>query len=685
MRIDDNITTMKGIGEKTAENFYKLGIYTIRDLLAFYPRSFMTFEPVTEISTMSETGTAAIIGTVQRVSRPLRIRSLFLQNIQILSGKHTVKLTFFNMPYIAKVLKEGTTHVFRGKLQVAINSYKMEQPQVMDVADYESKVNLMQPVYRLTQGLSNNTILKAVLQAKNCFAEENDYLTEEECSINSLMPYSKALEMMHFPASNVDFSNARKRLVFNEFLEFLMSVKRLRAERNLEENPFQMLETAETGRILDGLPYQLTQAQMRVWNEIKEDLQSNHIMNRLIQGDVGSGKTIIAFLSMIMCVSNGYQAALMAPTEVLACQHYEQMSALLQKMHFNFTVCLLSGSTKQKDRTQIYKSIEDGTCQIIIGTHAIFQEKVNYRKLALVITDEQHRFGVRQREKLVNKNTGTHVIVMSATPIPRTLAMILYSDMNLSVIDELPAGRKPIKNCVVGENFRPQIHKLIQSEVENGHQIYIICPMIEENETMDVENVIEYYEKLKAELPESIQIGLLHGKMKPSVKNSTMEDFSNHKLDILVATTVIEVGVNVPNATVMIIENAERFGLATLHQLRGRVGRSDTQSYCVFVDGHAGKDKNPRLEILLKSNDGFQIANEDLKLRGPGDITGVMQSGDMPFELGDIYNDADMLSKADQFSDRLLSDSADFSVNRRAELITYFNLRKNNEVDFKTI
>ena len=398
------------------------------------------------------------------------------------------------------------------------------------------------------------------------------------------------------------------------------------------------------------------------WYEIERDMSGQALMSRLVQGDVGSGKTIIAFLAMILSCENGYQSALMVPTEVLAKQHYESFMRLLKQQGLDFCTVLLTGSNTAKEKREIYAKIASGEAQIIIGTHALIQEKVIYKNLSLVITDEQHRFGVKQRESLAERGNPPNVLVMSATPIPRTLAIILYGDLDISVIDELPAKRLPIKNCVVDISYRPKAYSFIQKQVQEGRQVYIICPMVEESEGLDAENVLDYTAKIKSVFPSDIQIEYLHGKMKASEKNQIMERFAANKIQILVSTTVVEVGVNVPNATVMMVENAERFGLAQLHQLRGRVGRGEHQSYCIFVQGNKEDTTSKRLEILNKSNDGFYIAGEDLKLRGPGDLFGIRQSGVMEFRIGDIYNDSSILKSASEAASEILSLDPDLTL-----------------------
>ena len=436
--------------------------------------------------------------------------------------------------------------------------------------------------------------------------------------------------------------------MFDEFFMFLVGVRRLKEHREKEMSSWVLKECLEVLKLRERLPYALTGAQEKVLQEVFSDMAGGRVMNRLIQGDVGSGKTIIAILALLQAAYNGCQGALMVPTEVLARQHFESMQKLFTENGIDKVPVLVTGSVTAKEKRLAYEKIASHEADIIVGTHALIQEKVVYDRLALVITDEQHRFGVGQRELLSNKGNTPHVLVMSATPIPRTLAIILYGDLDISVIDELPAGRQEIKNCAVDISYRPKAYAFIQKQVEMGHQAYVICPMVEPSEMIEAENVVDYTKTLKKAFPESISVEYLHGKMKAKEKNKIMERFAAGEIDVLVSTTVIEVGVNVPNATVMMIENAERFGLAQLHQLRGRVGRGKAQSYCIMVNGNGGKDTMERLDIMNRSNDGFYIASEDLKLRGPGDIFGVRQSGELEFKLADIFTDANLLKQASE-------------------------------------
>ena len=646
-----NVRDIKGIGEKTEKLFNKLSIYTDRDLIEYYPRNYDWFTPPVTLNMIDSTnGIPAVEGVI--VSNPvnLKIRNLNILSVNIKDNNGEIlKLTWFNMPYLKNSLKIGYKYIFRG--QIKRDKFErnpvMEQPFIFSLGDYEKKLGVLQPVYPLTKGLSNNMITKAVSVAIKNISEEADYLPEIIRKRASLMEYKEAIKAVHFPENKEKVIEARKRLIFDEFFIFLMALRSFKDNEQILDNNFIIKNNDVNDRVISELPYKLTEAQIKVLKEIRQDMSSTKVMNRLVQGDVGCGKTIIAFLSLLDVVSEGYQGALMVPTEVLASQHYESLCELIAKYDLKINAILLTGSVTAANKRKIYKDIEEGRVDIVIGTHALIQEKVIYKNLALVITDEQHRFGVKQREKLNEKGNTPHILVMSATPIPRTLAIILYGDLDISVIDTMPSNRLPIKNCVVDRNYRPNAYKFIENQVRSGHQAYIICPMVEPMEegenNSDLCDVISYTKKLKEELPEDITIEYLHGKMKPSMKNDIMDRFAKNNINVLVSTTVIEVGVNVPNATVMMVEDAERFGLAGLHQLRGRVGRGNAQSYCIFVSGAKNKDTRERLEILNSSNDGFYIANKDLSLRGPGDFFGIRQSGDMSFKLGDIYADASTL------------------------------------------
>ena len=646
---------LKGVGEKTEKLFQKIGITTTDDLLHYYPRNYDIYEAPQEIAALKENSIAAIRGTITTGVYVNKIRNLQVISITASDTTGRLPVVWFNAPYLKNTLKKGSCFILRGKISRKKGRLEMEHPEIFTPAAYEEILHSMQPIYGLTAGLTNKLIIKLMHQLLDEKELSMEFLPDEIKEYYRLADDNYAISAIHFPSSMQEFLVARKRLVFDEFLLFILAVQILKGKTQEAKNAFPMKPVWTTEQIIEGLPYHLTKAQLNAWHEIERDLCSHSLMSRLVQGDVGSGKTILAFLAMILTVENGYQAALMVPTEVLANQHFEAFTKLLKEQ--KITGCnpvLLTGSTTAKEKRRIYGEITSGEANVIIGTHALIQEKVVYANLGLVITDEQHRFGVKQREALTTRGNVPHVLVMSATPIPRTLAIIVYGDLDISVIDELPAMRLPIKNCVVGTSYRPKAYSFIEKQIRQGRQAYIICPMVEESEGADGENVTDYTACIREIFPADITIGMLHGKMKPKEKNLIMEQFASGEIQILVSTTVVEVGVNVPNATVMMVENAERFGLAQLHQLRGRVGRGEYQSYCIFMQGNEEEETSKRLEILNKSNDGFYIAGEDLKLRGPGDLFGIRQSGQLEFRIGDIYQDADMLKAASEAAGGLL-------------------------------
>ena len=647
---------LKGVGEKTEKLFQKIGITTAEELLRYYPRTYDIYEEPVEIASAEEDKTVSIRATIATGIYINQIRNLQVLTTTVADASGRLPVAWFNAPYLRGTLKKGSVFILRGKIIRKKGRPQMEHPEIFTPAAYEEIIHSMQPVYGLTKGLSNKMITKLVHQILDTRPLHGEYLPEEIRERYQLADANYAIRTIHFPKNMQELLTARKRLVFDEFLLFVLAIQLLKKKTEEAPNTFSMKPVWTTEEIIEGLPYDLTGAQKNVWHEIERDLSGHKLMSRLVQGDVGSGKTVIAFLAMVLSAENGFQSALMVPTEVLANQHYEGFLRLMEEQ--NIASChpvLLTGSTTARQKREIYQKIADGEVNVIIGTHALIQERVEYKNLGLVITDEQHRFGVRQREALTTRGNPPHVLVMSATPIPRTLAIILYGDLDISIIDELPAKRLPIKNCVVGTSYRPKAYSFIEKQVQMGRQAYVICPMVEESEGLEAENVTDYARKLQEILPGEIKVEILHGKMKPKEKNRIMEAFASGEIQVLVSTTVVEVGVNVPNATVMMVENAERFGLAQLHQLRGRVGRGEHQSYCIFIQGNNEENTSKRLKILNESNDGFYIAGEDLKLRGPGDLFGIRQSGLMEFKIGDIYNDAVILKNASEAAGEILT------------------------------
>lgn len=671
MNRDSLISEIKGIGAKTEELFHKLGVYTVGDILLHYPRNYVLYPEAKHVDEVTEGETAAVIGRVLKSPVVRRTRSMPITVTSIGAMGVEVELVWFRMPYIKNNISPGNTYVFYGKVQKKNGRLVMEQAVIYSQEQYAAMENVFLPVYGLTGGVSNNLVTKTVRAA---LLEDNrfrDYLPASVRDKYQLCEYNYAIKQIHFPDDMDTLITARKRLVFDEFFLFILSMQYHKEKRIKDENVFEFQNDSFTDDLIAKLPYELTGAQKKALADVKGDMRSPYVMQRLIQGDVGSGKTIIAFLAMADAAHNDYQSAIMAPTEVLARQHYETFTKLCEQFGLKIPVVLLTGSMTARQKRMAYEALQLYPNAMVVGTHALIQEKAIYDNLALVITDEQHRFGVRQRETFAEKGSHPHILVMSATPIPRTLAIILYGDLDISVVDEVPAKRLPIKNCVVDTGYRPKAYAFIENEIKQGHQAYVICPLVEEVENMDTENATDYVKKLRGIFPEEIQLGLLHGQMKPDQKNKVMEAFMKNEVQVLVSTTVVEVGVNVPNATVMMIENAERFGLAQLHQLRGRVGRGDAQSYCIMVNCSKSKTAQKRLDILNHSNDGFKIASEDLKLRGPGDFFGIRQSGELQFALADIYQDAMVLQQASETVGEILAEDAELELPEHENLRHY--------------
>ncbi len=650
MKLSDNIIDIKGIGEKTASAYNRLGINNVGDLVHYYPRAYKVYSEPVPVSSASEGERVAIFCKVVSYVDVHKGRRYTIASLSAADNSGSVRMVWFNMPFIKNQFHKGDSYIFYGTVKYKGNMRVMEMPEYFTQYNYQRAMSTMQPIYPLKSGITNNSVTRSVRAVEEVIRSIPDYLPESVIEKYNLMSKSEAVYEVHFPHNEETLKNAIKRIAFDEFLEFLIRIRKLREDTVSEPNIHKLTKESILKRdaFIAGLPYELTEGQKNAVNDITDDMKSEYVMNRLVQGDVGSGKTIVAAIALFMNSISGYQGALMVPTEVLAVQHYEDLSKLFKP--YKFTVRLLTGSMSVKEKRAVYQELREGICDVVIGTHAIIQDMAEFKALGLVITDEQHRFGVKQREKLEKKGQMPNVLVMSATPIPRTLAIILYADMDISVIKDMPAQRKRIMNCVVGTDYRPSAYGFIKKQVSEGHQAYVICPMVEESETSDSENVINYSDELQNILGDRIKVAYLHGKMKESEKSEILHSFINKEIDVLVSTTVIEVGINNPNATVMMIENAERFGLAQLHQLRGRVGRGSAQSYAIFVNVKKSKESEERLKVLENSNDGFYIASEDLKLRGPGDFFGIRQSGEMDFKFADIYNHADMLRLAQDIS-----------------------------------
>ena len=687
MKLNAPIVNVKGVGEKTAKTFEKLNIFTVEDVLFHFPRNYFRYpEAITvdEITSLQETN-FAIRAVVTKSPSSRNGRSMNITTLTIGEAPKKLELVWFRAPYIKNQLLPGKEYIFFGKMVVKNKRWVMEQPTIYVPNKYEDIAGMLQPVYALTAGVTNNLLIKTIKTILNDVDLVADYIPTNVRQKYSLCEYNYALKQIHFPDSMDSLIEARRCLVFHEFFVFIMGIQYQKEKKTKDPNNFTFLKDSFVEDCIKKLPYPLTNAQKKALRDIQTDMDSPFVMQRLVQGDVGSGKTIVAFLAMTRCAHCGYQSAIMAPTEVLARQHYEGFTKMCEEFGLDFPVVLLTGSMKSKEKKEAYAKIEACPNALIVGTHALIQEKAVYSNLALVITDEQHRFGVKQRDIFMEKGQMPHVLVMSATPIPRTLAIIIYGDMDISVIDEVPARRLPIKNCVVDIGYRPKAYDFIINQVNEGHQAYVICPLVEDSENMEGKNATDYASELSELLPSNIKVGLLHGKMKNDKKNEVMEAFSRNEIQVLVSTTVVEVGVNVPNATVMMIENADRFGLAQLHQLRGRVGRGNAQSYCIMINTSNSKTAKKRLEILNNSNDGFFIASEDLKLRGPGDFFGIRQSGDLAFDIGDIYQDATELQDAAESVKEILETDPELEMEEHAALKREMHRFVNEQIKSMTL
>ena len=668
---------IKGIGPKTEELLNKVGVFTAEDLLHDYPVGYDECRSPVRISEVRPGSKCAVCGLVKEPPVQRRVRNLTIVSVRISDSSGLLQLSWFNTQYVSKLLQAGHRYVFRGTIHQWKGTPVMSQPQIFTVQRYAEIAGSLIPVYSLTKGLSGKTIAKAVRELLESGAGQEEGLRDEALSGNDYLPAAmrkelelcsgrEAITSIHFPESAEQVLAARNRLVFDEFFHFILALRMLKAKGEEAENVYPMRAVWETEDVIASLPYRLTGAQLRVWREIESGLSGGRLMSRLVQGDVGSGKTIIAFLALIMTAVNTYQGALMAPTEVLARQHFDNFELLKQQQGLEYLrPVLLTGSVKGAERREALRRIQEGEANVIIGTHALFQEKVAFTRLALVITDEQHRFGVKQRESLAGKGRTPHTLVMSATPIPRTLGVIFYGDLDLSVIDERPKKRKPVKNAVVDISYKDQALRFFRKQMEEGRQVYVICPMIEPAEELELANVTEEAASMRKSFPE-FKVGLLHGRMKNEEKNRVMEEFAAGSIQLLVSTTVVEVGVDVPNATVMLIENAERFGLAQLHQLRGRVGRGEYQSYCIFMAGEQSESITQRLSILKESDNGFEIAEKDFALRGPGDLLGIRQSGDMLFRLADLTRDGKILEKAGEVAAAVCREDPELKLEEHA-------------------
>ena len=673
---DSDIRTLKGIGDKKAQAFNRLGIFTVYDLISFYPRKYEDRSLVRNISDLTDGDTCCIKAVVADDPKLSRIRrGLEIVRFRAFDDTGLVEISYFNQSYLKNVFSKGEIYYFYGKAERKYSRATLNNPTFEREEDAGSKTGRIVPIYRLSSGLTQKNVIDAVSTAVDLFADTvPEIINPGIRNRNELVQARFAYKNIHFPADIGSLELARKRLIFEEL--FLLSCSLGLRKHGIKKEDGIVIENASLPSFLDALPFTPTGAQMRAISECTTDMKSGHVMNRLLQGDVGSGKTLVAAALIYYAFNSGYSSALMVPTEVLAEQHYKNLCSLFS--FCDLRIELLTGSTTAAEKRRIKNELRDGNIDLIIGTHALFSDDVIYSNLGLVITDEQHRFGVKQRSAIVEKAGNPHILVMSATPIPRSLALIIYGDLDISVLDELPPGRKKIDTYQVDESYRERLFAFVRKQVDAGHQVYIVCPKVDEDPSEELKSVKKYADELSAKLP-GIRVDYMHGRMSAKEKDRIMSSFMINETKVLVSTTVIEVGVDVPNASLMIIENAERFGLSQLHQLRGRVGRGSDKSYCVLVSDNSGEDVKRRLNILCSTNDGFVISEEDLKIRGPGDFFGERQHGLPEMHIADLGVNVNILQTARDEANALLESDPDLKKeeNRTLKEQVGFLLDKN--------
>lgn len=663
LNLDSNIQFIKGVGEKRAKLFNSLGIFCVDSLIHFYPRKYEDWSASKNLEAVKSGETVSIKATlITPVKEAMIRRGLTLFKCKFSDGENVISVTIFNNKYLAKSLHIYEDYYLYGKIEKSLLNFSMNSPKI----EKAENILAIQPVYPAKEKLTSRSISKIMKTALDELGEIEETLDDEIMQKYSLISLDKAIRSIHFPNSADDYLPARKRLIFEELLTLQLGLLKLKSNKKSETA--LVIKDDYSSEFEKLLPFNLTNAQKRTISECLQDMKSKYPCNRLVQGDVGSGKTAVAASLIYSVIKNGYQATMMAPTEILATQHYESLLKILAPAGIN--IRLLTGSTPAKEKKEIKKALFDGEIDLIIGTHALIQNDVAFKNLALVITDEQHRFGVKQRAQLAEKGEDVHTIVMSATPIPRTLGLILYGDLDISILDELPPGRQEIRTDVVDSRYHKRLYKFIKDAIARGEQCYIVCPAVEENET-NIKSAEELADELSNGEFKGYNLGILHGKMKPKDKEAIMKSFASGKVSLLVATTVVEVGVDVPNATIMVIENAERFGLSTLHQLRGRVGRGNKKSYCVLVSDAKGETARERLMTIKKYSDGFKIADTDLKLRGPGDFFGSRQHGLPELKIADMVEDMDTLQNAQECAKSILKN--DFSLSNHPALKKQMN------------
>ena len=644
---------IKGIGEKKIALLNKLGIFTVNNLLEYFPYSYIDTTKFKKISEITEEGSYSYrLKIISLMENRKKINIRVTKFLAMDEEMNYCTIVYFNNIFISKNLKINNVYEMYGRAKLLGKNVEIQSPTMQNKANI---IGSIIPQYHLCKGISNLDIVKIIqnLLKKNSYFEEK--IPSNILNELNLESYDNAIRNIHFPKDNESFIRAKRRLAFDKIFYFQLSMKKLK-RNNEDAIKFEIKD--ETFDFIKSLSFKLTNSQNKVLDDIFRDMTSDKQMNRLVQGDVGCGKTIISFVAMFNVIKNGFQSVLMAPTEILARQHYESAKKLFFK--YNIKVELLVGSLKESEKKVIREKIENGEVDIIIGTHAVFQEKVVYKNLGFVITDEQHRFGVKQRLLLSKKSKNPDILVMSATPIPRTVGLVMFCDLDISTVDELPSGRGKVNTYFVDENYEERYMNFIKKHISEGRQAYIVCPLVDESDTLELQSVINLYERLKERYFQDVEIEFIHGKIKPVDKDRIMKNFENGKIKVLVATTVIEVGINVPNSNIMVIYNAERFGLSQLHQLRGRIGRGNYESFCILVSNNKSTNVKKRMDIMCSSNDGFYISEQDFLLRGYGDILGYRQSGEARFKILNIQKDYELLKSAIKYVDKILMDDFNF-------------------------
>ena len=678
--LNKNIQYIKGVGPARVKLLNKLGIYTLNDIINYYPRTYEDRSKTKKLNDVYDGEEILIIAKVMTkvVVRKVR-KGLTLYKVIVADESNNCEITWYNQEYIKEKIRQGNTYKFYGKVSNKYGKLEMNTP-IVEEMNASKNTGKIVPIYPSTNNLTQN-VLRSIVE--NALKEINgrlietlpDYILKEY----NLCGLDYAIKKIHFPDNFSEYNIARKRLAFEEIMTMQLLLMELKKSYNNELNGIQFDKNIKMSDVINDLPYKLTKAQLKVLEEIDSDMESKKCMNRLLQGDVGSGKTVVSIIASYKAVKSGMQVAIMAPTAILATQHLEEFNKILSK--YNIKCELLISSITKKNKNEILERLKNGEIDIIIGTHALLEENVVFNKLGLVVTDEQHRFGVKQREKIISKGTNPDTIVMTATPIPRTLALILYADLDISIIDELPPNRKKIDTFAVTKALEDRVNNFIKKQINEGRQVYVVCPLVEENEEINAKSVMELAEKYKNDIFKEYKVEYLHGKMKAKEKDAIMEDFKNGKIDILISTTVIEVGVNVPNASIMVVENAERFGLAQLHQLRGRVGRGEYKSYCILkYQGNSDIIKQ-RMKIMQDTNDGFVISEKDLELRGSGEFFGTRQHGLPEFKIANIYEDMEMLKSIQSIAIKILNEDPELKLEKNIRFKKVIDKKLKERID----